>query len=135
MCLRVGGHDTLFFLKNSEGRGSFHINSGAPTRVLMRACKGLLRAQRSASRPRLIPTVAHLSAPSALIDVQVLEESGFHVLDVTEIGVGVLCTCSGSKNVPRPAGTTMYLPQPAAVSSDSLAAEAEAHSMNHYGDR
>lgn len=65
---------------------------------------------------------------------KVLGESGFHVLDVTEIGVGVLCTCSGSKNVPRPAGTTTFLPHPAAISSDTLTAEVEAQSMNHYGD-
>lgn len=57
------------------------------------------------------------------------------MLDVTEIGVGVLCTCSGSNNVPGAAGATTFLPHPAAISSDSLTAEIEAQSMNHYGDR
>lgn len=57
------------------------------------------------------------------------------MLDVTEIGVGVLCTCSVGKNVPSPAGTTTFLPHPATISSDALTAEVEAQSMNHYGDR
>lgn len=67
---------------------------------------------------------------------QVLEESGFNILDVTEMGVGVLCTCSGGKATPSPAGTSAFTPQPAAASApDTLIAEEEAHSMNHYGDR
>ncbi|CAM9843624.1 unnamed protein product [Scytosiphon promiscuus] len=66
----------------------------------------------------------------------VLENSGFNVLDVTEIGVGVLCTCSGGKGSPSPAGTTAtFLPHPGTISQDTLVAEEEAHTMNHYGDR
>eukprot|EP00752_Nemacystus_decipiens_P001851 g1784.t1 len=66
---------------------------------------------------------------------KVLEESGFNILDVTEIGVGVLCTCSGGKVMPSPAGTSAIAPQPPAASTSyTLIAEEEAHSMNHYGD-
>lgn len=64
-----------------------------------------------------------------------LEDSGFNVLDVTEIGVGVLCTCSGAKVEPGPAGTSTFLPDAAVISLDTAVAEEEAHSLSHYGDR
>lgn len=72
---------------------------------------------------------------------QVLEESGFNVLDITEIGVGVLCTCSGGASIPSPRGgggaatAATFLPHPDTLSEDTLIAEEEAHSLNHYGDR
>lgn len=65
---------------------------------------------------------------------QVLESSGFYVLDVTEIGVGVLCTCSGSCRAPSPAGTVAS-PHAIAGTKDALTAEIEAQSMHHYSDR
>ncbi|CAM9520699.1 unnamed protein product [Ectocarpus sp. 12 AP-2014] len=71
---------------------------------------------------------------------RVLEESGFNVLDITEIGVGVLCTCSGGASIPSPRGgggaatVATFLPHPDTLSEDTLIAEEEAHSLNHYGD-
>lgn len=61
-------------------------------------------------------------------------ESGFHVLDVTEIGVGVLCTCSGNSSAPSPAGMSTLTPS-GATFGDPVTAEIEALSMNHYSDR
>ncbi|CAN0169276.1 unnamed protein product [Ectocarpus fasciculatus] len=75
---------------------------------------------------------------------RVLEESGFNILDITEIGVGVLCTCSGGASIPSPRGGSgaaavtnpaSFLPHPDTLSEDTLIAEEEAHSLNHYGDR
>ncbi|CAM9200241.1 unnamed protein product [Choristocarpus tenellus] len=76
-----------------------------------------------------------------------LEKYGFNVLDITEVGVGVLCTCSGGKKSSHKASTLYQniLPStvngsrtpPAAPASPCLTSkveDVESPILNHYSD-
>ncbi|CAM9425892.1 unnamed protein product [Choristocarpus tenellus] len=103
----------VFWNGNSFGEALQHFYSAQPA-----LCGTIKGAAIDFENRRLCTVDGYLTKWSTVKEAQVtLEKYGFNVLDITEIGVGVLCTCSGGNNSPHKLST---LPLSTTPSSDSF---------------